>query len=201
MESLPTQHTGGDEQERRFELEPIEHPPRIYVASLSDYNAGRLHGKWIEAAQDANELQKAVTSMLKDSPTPGAEEFAIHDFENFGPLKLHEYESLGTVSRLALGITTHGPAFAHFASFFGTNDNTLNEFEDAYFGHYDSIEKYADQILDDLGYVKQVDDLLPEYLQPYVTFDVEGFARDMELSGDVVTSEGDGGVYVFNGHV
>ena len=27
--------------------------PRIYVASLSDYNAGRLHGEWIDADQGA----------------------------------------------------------------------------------------------------------------------------------------------------
>ncbi len=25
--------------------------PRIYVASLSDYNAGRLHGQWLDAAE------------------------------------------------------------------------------------------------------------------------------------------------------
>ena len=35
--------------------------------------------------------------------------------------------------------------------------------------------------------------------QPYVQVDVEGFARDLELSGDVLTSEGDSGVYVFEG--
>jgi antirestriction protein len=105
------------------------------------------------------------------------------------------------VSHLALGITAHGPAFAHFASLAGSDDDALDNFEDAYFGHYESVEKYADQVLDDLGYVRQVDDLLPEYLQPYVTFDVEGFARDIELSGDIATSEGDGGVYIFNGRL
>jgi hypothetical protein len=26
--------------------------PRIYVASLADYNAGRLHGSWLDAARN-----------------------------------------------------------------------------------------------------------------------------------------------------
>src|SRR5580704_284540 len=65
--------------------------PRIYVASLSDYNAGRLHGAWISAAQTAEELSESVQEMLNSSPSPGAEEFAIHDFDGFGPLRLNEY--------------------------------------------------------------------------------------------------------------
>ncbi len=200
METQPTPQQG-NEEERRFEREPHELTPRIYVASLADYNDGRLYGQWIDAAQELDELEHAVVEMLKGSPTPGAEEYAIHDYENFGPLKINEYERLATVSRLALGILTHGPAFVHFASLAGTDDVTLNNFEEAFFGHYESVERYADQVLDDLGYVKEVDEIVPEYLKPYVTFDVERFARDIELSGDIITSEGDGGVYIFNGHL
>jgi antirestriction protein len=40
---------------------------------------------------------------------------------------------------------------------------------------------------------------VPDSLRPYVQFDYEGFARDMELSGDITTSDGDGGVYIFEG--
>ena len=201
MENQPTQHMEGEGLERRAELGRRESPPRIYVASLGDYNAGRLHGEWIDAAQEPNDLHEAVVAMLKESPEPVAEEFAIHDYENFGPLQLGEFESLDTVSRLALGIASHGAAFAHYASLVGTDEDHLSNFEEAYFGHFDSLESYANEALDDLGYVKQVDDLLPDYLEAYVTFDVESFARDLKISGDVVTSEGDGGVYVFNGHV
>ena len=42
--------------------------PRIYVASLADYNEGRLHGAWIDAAQDEDELERAVKEMLAQSP-------------------------------------------------------------------------------------------------------------------------------------
>ena len=47
------------EQEHAPEREP-KAQPRIYVASLSDYNAGRLHGVWLDANQDVEELQAAV---------------------------------------------------------------------------------------------------------------------------------------------
>ena len=32
--------------------------PKIYVASLSDYNNGHLHGRWINAAQEAAAIQE-----------------------------------------------------------------------------------------------------------------------------------------------
>ena len=44
-----------------------ETKPRIYVASLSDYNAGRLHGRWIDADQDAVGIRANITVMLAES--------------------------------------------------------------------------------------------------------------------------------------
>lgn len=40
---------------------PQREQPRIYVASLSDYNSGNLHGRWIDAAQDAGDLHTAIS--------------------------------------------------------------------------------------------------------------------------------------------
>ena len=178
------------------ELEPRPQP-RIYVASLSDYNAGRLHGTWLDATGDSTELAAAINDMLARSPEPHAEEWAIHDYEGFGPLRLSEYESIDTIARIADGITTHGSAFAHWAAIVGTATEDLDSFEDGYLGHADSIEAYAEELVDDLGYTDLIDREIPEHLQPYVKFDVESFAHDLELSGDVTTSEGDGGVHLF----
>ena len=75
--------------------------PRIYVACLAAYNNGKLHGAWIDANQDAEDLQKAVQKMLSQSPEPGAEEWAIHDYEAFDGVEIHESESFETVSALA----------------------------------------------------------------------------------------------------
>ena|SRR5579862_158535 len=174
--------------------------PRIYVASLSDYNAGRLHGRWIDAAQDDDSLWAEVESMLKASAEPIAEEWAIHDYEGFGPLRLGEYDDLRTVAKVSRGIAEHGPAYAHWAAIIGIHDpDELDRFEEVFLGHAESVEAYAEQLLDDLGYTEEVvERSLPEFLQPYVRLDIEGFARDLELSGDITTSEGDGGVYVFD---
>ena len=61
--------------------------PRIYVASLADYNAGRLHGRWIRADQQAEALHQEIAAMLAESQEPVAEDWAIHDYENFGTLR------------------------------------------------------------------------------------------------------------------
>jgi antirestriction protein len=62
--------------------------PRIYVACLAAYNNGCLHGEWINANQDADSLHEEVKKILSASPIPRAEEFAIHDFENFGDVQI-----------------------------------------------------------------------------------------------------------------
>ena len=61
--------------------------PRIYVACLSSYNAGRLHGRWIDCDQTAEEIREEIRLMLEESPEPWAEEWAIHDYEGFGGLR------------------------------------------------------------------------------------------------------------------
>src|SRR5713101_9164870 len=93
----------GPERPEQHEARREDHP-RIYVASLSDYNAGRLHGAWINANQEPEELQAAISAMLAKSKEPIAEEWAIHDYEGFEPLRLSEYESIEHVSRIAHGI-------------------------------------------------------------------------------------------------
>lgn len=182
----------------RAEREPTD-GPRIYVASLSDYNDGRLHGAWLDAAAEPDELQAGINSMLGRSPMPGAEEWACHDHDGFGPLHLGEYEDLATISKIGLGIAEHGPAYAHWAAICGTHDaDDLDRFEDVYLGHWNSVEAYAEELLDDLGLEDLLDREIPEHLQAYVTVDIEGFARDLEYSGDVTASEGDHGVYLFD---
>jgi hypothetical protein len=61
----------------QVEKEPEGRVPRIYVASLSDYNAGRLHGVWLDATEDYDTLSTGVAQMLAASPEPGAEDRAV----------------------------------------------------------------------------------------------------------------------------
>ena len=82
--------------------------PQIYVACLASYNNGILHGKWIDADQDASSIYDEIHEMLADSPIEGAEEFAIHDFQGFGGARIDEYDSINDVAELAAFIVKHG---------------------------------------------------------------------------------------------
>lgn len=117
--------------------------PRIYVASLADYSAGRLHGVWIDAAQDPAEIETQVKTMLGNSPEPVAEEWAIHDYEGFGPLKIAEGESFERVSQIADGISKHGEAFTYWLENLG-GEPDHDDFEDAYRGEWTSEAGYAE---------------------------------------------------------
>lgn len=177
----------------------------IYAASLLDYNNGILHGAWVDADDDESRMATEVYTMLAKSPTTKqygepAEEWAIHDYEGFEPYRLDEYSGLATVARLAGGIREHGPAFAAWAAWHGnTDEETLNKFEDAYLGQWHSAEDYAEHLLDEFGISETLDTHITDGLRPYVKIDAAGFARDLELSGELATMPAeDGDVYVFD---
>lgn len=189
----PDAFTEGGEAQRQLQ-------PRIYVASLADYNAGRLHGAWIDADQPAAGLEYDIAAMLAESKEPNAEEWAIHDFDDFGPVPVDEYASLGTVSRVACGIRQYGFAFAAYAAVTSIESPTPARFEAAYRGHWPSVEAYADELLRDVGVDRLLEEV-PDWLRPYVQLDVAGFARDLELGGDIYSWAGPDGVEIFDAYV
>lgn len=81
---------------------------RIYVACLAAYNNGILHGGWIDACQDADEIRRAIHDVLKFSPIECAEEYALHDYEGVEGISLSEYEGIDDVAALAAFIDEHG---------------------------------------------------------------------------------------------
>lgn len=175
--------------------------PAIYVASLADYNNGHLHGEWMDAARDPAEIYTDIDAMLARSKEPDAEEFAIHDYEQFGDCRIHEYNSIDFVSHIAKGIKEHGYAFAAWAEVHESDPDRFDDFGRAYLGHYNSLETYAFQIADDLGYNTEVAKL-PDSMQAYVKVDTAAMARDLELSGGVyVAPDPNGGVWLFDGNV
>jgi antirestriction protein len=177
------------------ELQPVV--PRIYVASLSDYNAGRLVGRWLPAAADLEELHEGVQTMLASSPEPGAEEFAIHDYEGFGDYRLDEYESLETVAALARGIAEHGLAFAALAAHVGGPylAEEPRRFSESYLGAWQSLPEFVEQMTDESGWASYLEGL-PGCMQPYVHIDFEQLAHDVQLELAVMPHAD--GVWVFD---
>ncbi|MCX5644494.1 MAG: antirestriction protein ArdA [Phycisphaerae bacterium] len=93
--------------------------PRTYVASLADYNAGHLHGRWIDADQPAETIREQIAQMLAESKEPIAEEWTIHDYENFGDLRLSEFEDIDRIAETAYLMTEHGSVFASLLAYLG----------------------------------------------------------------------------------
>jgi antirestriction protein len=160
--------------------------PRIYVACLAAYNNGLLHGGWIDADQSADELLEAVARMLASSPQPGAEEWAIHDYEGFGSLRLSEYEPLERVATIAAGIARHGDAFSAWLSYDESQDATdMQSFEDAYRGEWDSLRAYAEDYAESTGMY----DAAEKSGSPYVVVDIDMLTRDLNVELYTVESD------------
>jgi antirestriction protein len=171
----------------------IQDGPRIYVADLSAYNAGKLHGAWIAADRGVDEIHAEIKAMLAESPEPDAEEWAIHDYEGFGGVKLGEYEDLEEVARIGELLNEHGPLFGKLVDHFGRDvDESVRAMEENYAGEFDSLSDWAQQFAEDTGSAD---------CGPYSNYiDWESVARDAEMNGDVFTIETDGKVHVFHGH-
>jgi len=163
--------------------------PRIYVASLSDYNAGRLHGAWIDATQEPDEIHEEVAAMLAKSREMIAEEWAIHDYEGFAGLSIHEWEQFEKVSELAQLIEEHGAAYAAYAEHVGVDCADAEGFRDAYCGEWDSEKAYAENYAEETGAWTE-DNPLAFYV------DWDKYARDMFMTSHYSVSASPG-IYVF----
>lgn len=177
---------------------PEQLHPRIWVGSLADYNAGRLHGTWLEAAVETDELVDGVQRMLASSQEPNAEEWGIFDFDEFGSYRVNEYDDLGQVAKVARGIRAHGAAFAAWAQLHDGGDDMLDTFEDAYFGAYATAVDWAREVLDDSALEAELDRAIPDSLRPYISIDYAAFVHDCQLGGDIdIEANPEGGVWIF----
>jgi len=162
--------------------------PKIYVACLAAYNNGRLHGQWIDANQETDEIHSEIKKMLKSSPEPFAEEWAIHDYEGFGGLQISEYESIEDLARYAQLIEEHGESYAAYANNIGTDYATEEGFQEAYQGEWESEEAFAENLADETMEI-------PETLSYY--FDYEKFANELFMGDYFSVSNDNHNVYVF----
>lgn len=152
--------------------------PRIYVACLAAYNNGYLHGAWIDADQDAWAIYDGIAKMLKTSPIPDAEEWAIHDYEGFEGVRISEYAGIESVAEKAAFIAEHGKLGAELISHFGELDEARAAINDRYHGEFSDLADYMQGITEESL-------TIPESLRFYI--DWQAMARDAEMSGDLIT--------------
>ena len=166
--------------------------PQIYVACLAAYNNGKLHGQWIDATQDIDLIWDDIKDMLKNSPIAEAEEWAIHDYDNFGCLQLGEYENIEHINNIALFIEKHEEVGIAVLEYFNDLEQATTTIEDCYIGNYKSTSHYAQEFIEETCDV-------PTNLAFYI--DYEKLANDMEMNGDIISIErGFEDVYIFNNY-
>lgn len=154
--------------------------PRIYVACLAAYNEGRLHGAWIEVGDDVEDVRAAVTAMLAASPATGAEEYAIHDHDDFGGVEVGEYMPLEAVVEIAEFLRERGGLGALVLAHVGGDLEAARGAFDEYRGVFPRLSDYFAELTEETV-------AIPEALRLYIDYDA--MARDAVLGGEVFTVE------------
>ena len=191
---------------------------RFYAACLASYNNGILHGAWIDASTDVDEMQDAINAMLRASRfpnvtvehdgkrVPSAEEWAMHDKDGDELDGLGEYCGLQAIAnRIELAelaeseLGDDGMEIVNaFYDRWGQCDDApadmIERVRDAYQGTFRDLEAWADDYWESSGMY----DGIPEHARAYV--DVERWARDAEMGGDIFTADVSGGLAIFSNH-
>jgi antirestriction protein len=184
--------------------------PSIYVADLAAYNSAILFGKWISLeGKDSDEVYEEINAMLAEGTklysritlSEKHEEFAIHDYEGFGPIKVSEYASISDLVGHVERMDDDPDKYFAYLNAVGEDYGDGYDAADA-MGPYDSQEDYAWEYLD---MVLGNDDLatylekkgIPGGLASYIKFDAKDFAFSESCNGGISFGEYDGKIYAF----
>lgn len=155
---------------------------RIYVGTYAKYNDGNLFGKWLdlEDYSDKEEFLKACAELHRDEEDP---ELMFQDWEGIPNGMVSECSVDAECWELIEAYDEFGEdAVNAYCDCFGEWNE--RDFQDRYRGEYDSWEDFAEQLVDELGYLDEI----PEHLRYY--FDYEKYARDLRIGGDLTESNG-----------
>ena len=164
---------------------------------MSEYNAGRIRGGWVEVNCGVPSVTEQLRSRILTPESEEPDEWIVLDYEGFGSFPVPEYTDVSVLVAIGEGIAEHGPAFAAFLTLVGGETVAVGQrFEDSYLGHWDHPCDYADEWAVESGFSE---DLLPEHWREYVRLDLDALADDLERDVAFVPAS-DGGVYVFSRH-
>ena len=159
---------------------------RIYVASLSDYNNGVLHGVWLDCF-DVETMQEAINLMLSESTNQPAEDWAIHDSSGFGTITMSEFTDLEDVVLLAELLDKHNKNLvSELYEYFGKTEDIKTVLEDHYIGCYSSMEDYCENSYPTTN--------VPDHFKDYIDWEQMGDDVETELNVFYV----DGEVHIFS---
>ena len=159
--------------------------PRIYVADLAAYNAGKLHGVWIDLLdKDADDIKAEVDEMIAASPVPLAEEWEIHDTADLDGYTPNNFEEAAAIAELidqtdSLAVIywlNHGNAGGLEPWEYEEN------FRDAYVGVYASEEDFVEAQLSEQGLETELEKIKIGHQSAWQYLDMKAIASDWMIS-------------------
>ena len=149
--------------------------PKIYVGTYAKYNNGSIDGKWITLS-DYNTYEEFVDACRELHSDEKDPEFMVQDYENFPEKWYHEgglptEEEFDKINEYYMMDDSEKDAYAAYVSY--TDNDSIDDFHDAYQGQFNSAEDFAYHIVDSMGW----DSLGKENLDMY--FDYDSFGRDL----------------------
>jgi antirestriction protein len=179
-----------------------EDTPKIYVASLADYNAGSLRGEWLNLDDyaSADELLAAIGAMLKNLDAEHGleygqprEEWAVHDYEGFPERFYSEYMGFARVYEWLELTADMSDERKEALEIFVNNGHDADSFDNYYLGYhggeaaYDD-DKTAQEFVETMFWESHTKEEIPTSVRNYIDF--AAMARDQTYSGDIWVNSG-----------
>jgi antirestriction protein len=134
------------------ESQPPNHG--VYIACLASYNNGILYGKWIDLdhTEEVEDISSAITQILLDSPTSGAEEYACHDWVGVPHFIASEYPDWHTILEyLDTKFAVYDEKPYEAACDYHSQVLSEEDFSSIYYGYYDSESEFCQERADESG--------------------------------------------------
>ena len=162
--------------------------PQIYIACLSAYNNGFLHGEWVDASEGVEHVRECIKEILATSPVAEeCQEWAIHDFQGFGNYKVTEYHNLEKLCEVAEFLKEcdkfPSDVVSSLIDHYGIV-RAKDKMQDDYIGEFDSDLDLAYHYVEEFGILEGV----TKYVASY--FDYASLARDLDLNGELLNFSG-----------
>lgn len=193
-----TAGVGGCKKTRRIGAIEMTHPS-VYVGTYKKYNNGSLFGEWVDLTQFAtyNDFMRYIRKLHKDERDP---EFMMQDFEGYPREWYYEsgmdedtFNKIKEYWEAFDGDDVKKQAYEAWVDYVGRDAN-VEEFEEKYYGTYDSESDYIDEmiaegVLDPKYMIENWGDWV---------LDHDAIWRYLDTGGDLMSVGTDYGVAIFN---
>ncbi|MGL5032628.1 MAG: antirestriction protein ArdA [Microcystaceae cyanobacterium] len=114
--------------------------PQIWAGCQAAYNSGHLHGKWIDATQEEDDIWTEIKAMLAESPVSylyECEEWYVGDTQDFNDVTIGT--NVSKISEIAQAIKKYGEGMSIFLK----HGCEISNFESSYKGCYKSEQDFV----------------------------------------------------------